>query len=93
MTDVILTWDANAGEPWTAVHVYEQGKMLVEVAGTVTSAALMNVTGGIHVYTVRSQNVAGESADSNAVTVNVALLPEPPKNLKYTITVSLTLSN
>jgi hypothetical protein len=92
--DLTLAWDT--GENWatdTTVRIYEKTGttpvMVGEVLGSVGQLKLQNVVPGVHRYVARAYSPVWlqESEDSNEAATPA--LPIVPKNLKYSVTITI----
>lgn len=98
-SDVILNWtvpSAPANQTPTSVRAYEKTgadpSVYTKVGETAVIAGPLtigNVTVGLHTYTVRAVNAAGESPNSNeaSATVTIIVIPMPLTNLTITVVV------
>lgn len=83
----MLAWDASpAGENILGYRVYltdnSQNVLLITTMSDTTQVPFPALTPGIHTLVVRAYNEAGESLDSNVLTVKVVVVPAPVTGLR-----------
>jgi hypothetical protein len=96
--DIQLAWDPMpVGETWKTVRAYELKSgagganiytQVGEVAASVSTLTLANISPGEHRYVVRAYDGTWESGDSNVA--GTPPLPASPSGLKVTITLTFS---
>ena len=85
-----LAWDHD-GANTDGYRIYEGTAVLIDnIPATDRQTAFPALTPGVHALVARAFNVAGESVDSNVLSVRLVVIPTSPGNFRV-ITVAVLI--